>query len=280
MNFTKMHGLGNDFILIDGKGLRDDEFPALSRRLCDRHRGIGADGLILLLPSERGITRMRLFNSDGSEAEMCGNGIRCLAKYVHDSGIAKERDFIIETKAGLMEVQVTSGDTIKSHVKVLMGSPRLLRRDIPLSGPRDERFINERIVAGGREYMATCLNVGNPHCVMFVQDFKGLDLKREGSEIEHLPLFPEKTNVEFVRARSASALEVKVWERGAGETMACGTGACAALVAAHLNGISGRTAEVELPGGSLSISWREDGKILMEGPAEKVFAGEIPIQSN
>jgi diaminopimelate epimerase len=277
MFFTKMHGLGNDFLLIDGKGMKDGDLSTISRSLCDRHRGVGADGLLVFLPSEKAIAKMRLFNPDGSEAEMCGNGIRCIAKYSFDSGITGSRVFAIETNAGLMDVTIVSNEEKIAQVKVLMGSPRLLRREIPLAGPGDERFINERLVTAGKEYYATCVNVGNPHCVIFVEDFGDVDITGDGREIEHLPLFPEKTNVEFVKIKSSTVLEVRVWERGAGETMACGTGACAALVAAHLNGRTGRRADVELPGGTLTISWREDGNVMMEGPAERVFTGEIDI---
>lgn len=277
MRFTKMHGLGNDFIVVDGKEIDGSRVDA--RRLCDRHMGIGADGLLLLDRSEAGELSMRLINADGSEAEMCGNGIRCIAKYAFDRKLVPLEHFSIDTRGGLKEIRVFAESGIVEQIEVNMGSPRLLRGEIPVSGKADDTFIEQQITAGGRSYSATCMNMGNPHCVIFVDSFAGISLKDEGSAIETHPLFPAKTNVEFVIVESPARLQVKVWERGAGETLACGTGACASLVAANLCGKAGRHATVALPGGDLAIHWSESGDVFMRGPAREVFSGEIGAET-
>lgn len=274
MKFTKMHGLGNDFILLPGEDLQGDDPGKAALLLCDRHRGIGADGLLLYYKDTADIT-MQLFNSDGSEAEMCGNGIRCLAKYLYDRKIVDDTKFEVNTGAGIMKVTIHPIRGKAWEVEVNMGHPRLLSREIPVDGPPERECINENLQVGGLTYIITAVNMGNPHCVIFTDSFETLMLKEEGSAIEHHSFFPRKTNVEFVKVHSPSLLEVKVWERGAGETLACGTGACASLVASHLTGRSGRSAEVRLPGGSLKITWTEMGDVLMRGPAVEVFRGSL-----
>ncbi|MDQ7823244.1 MAG: diaminopimelate epimerase [Candidatus Eremiobacteraeota bacterium] len=281
MHFVKMHGLGNDFIIADGRELGGIPPERMALSLCERRRGIGADGLLLYYHSttDSAEFEMRLYNPDGSQAEMCGNGIRCLAKLLYDKNLVRRREFSIATKAGLKGVSVFEENESIWLVEVNMGIPRLRCREIPVicDGDGDSQFFMRMIQAGGRNYEATCVNMGNPHCVIFVEGFSGIRLHDEGKALEYHPLFPERTNVEFVKVRAADHLEVKVWERGAGETQACGTGACASLVAAFLAGKTGRTAKVDLPGGTLQVTWKESGEVFMKGPAIEVFAGEIPL---
>jgi len=275
MKFTKMHGLGNDFIIMPGKDLQRDDPGKAAMLLCDRHRGIGADGLLLFYGDTAADIAMRLFNSDGSEAEMCGNGIRCLAKYLYDRKIVDETIFEVGTGAGIMKVVIHPIRGKAWEVEVNMGRPRFLGREIPVAGSPDRECRNENLQVGAKTYTITAVNMGNPHCIIFTDSFESLRLKEEGPAIESHPFFPAKTNVEFVKVHSPSLLEVKVWERGAGETLACGTGACASLVASHLTGRSGRSADIRLPGGSLKITWTEMGDVLMRGPAVEVFRGSL-----
>ncbi len=275
MKFTKMHGLGNDFIVLAGEDLQGDDPGKAALILCDRHRGVGADGLLLFYRDTATPLTMRLFNSDGSEAEMCGNGLRCLAKYVFDRKMVDDRMFEVRTGAGIMKVVVHPARGKAREIEVNMGYPRLLGKEIPVSVSPDREHIDRSLPVGSRTYKITAVNMGNPHCVIFPDNFETIVLKEEGPAIEHHPFFPRKTNVEFVKVHSPSLLEVKVWERGAGETLACGTGACASLVASHLTGRSGRSAEVRLPGGSLKITWTEGGDVLMRGPAIEVFRGSV-----
>jgi len=274
-----MHGLGNDFIISSGLELTEHGTRDLALALCDRNKGIGADGLLLYFPDREAALVMKLFNSDGSEAEMCGNGIRCLARFAYEEKLVDTDRFSISTKAGLMHVRVRRADEGSFDVEVNMGAPRLTRKEIPVAGDEKARCIEEQIETGGKAYTATCVNMGNPHCVIFVDGFQGITLRQDGAAIERSPLFPAKTNVEFAQIRGRDFIEVKVWERGAGETLACGTGACATLVAAHITGRTGRDATVLLPGGPLSISWLDDDSVLMRGPAVRVYEGVCDVRA-
>ena len=258
INFYKYHGLGNDFVLIDSRNQKLDGFDLkdLAVSVCDRHFGIGADGLLLVYPSPKAHYRMQVFNPDGSEAEMCGNGIRCFAKYVYEADKLKEEVISIETLAGVLLPAVILGPDKKViGVEVDMGVPQKIK--------------NEKLKMKNNEYDIQEISIGNPHAVILVDDLSKINLYEIGPQIENDPHFPNRTNVEFVKVLNDHELEVAVWERGAGETLACGTGACAAVVAAKL-----QRALVHLPGGNLDIEIADDGHILMRGPAEKVFEGK------
>jgi len=276
MHFVKMHGLGNDFIVVnpEAEGLDETQFSELAVRWCDRHFGIGADGLILVLPSSIADFRMRIFNPDGSEAEMCGNGIRCFGKYVYERRLSSHNPLRVETLAGTQELDLNVSNGKVESVAVDMGEPRLQAAQIPLAGEERETVVDMPMVVDGIEYRFTAVSMGNPHCVIFVEDVERILLAEVGPKIEHHSLFPEKTNVHFVQVLSRSSIRMRVWERGAGITLACGTGACAALVAAVLNGKTERQATVHLPGGALDVEWRADNHVVMTGPATEVFEGE------
>lgn len=269
-NFTKYQGCGNDFVFIDGYKYKNiDELIALSPKICDRNFGIGGDGVIFILPSETADFRMRIINNDGSEAEMCGNGIRCFAKAVQDLGLTKANKFTVETGAGIIIPEILED----GRVKVDMGEPVLASEEIPVAGIGSDKVVAEKITVDGREYKVTCVSMGNPHCVIFVDDIKQVDLVGEGSKLEVAKYFPRKINVEFVEVKSPSAMRMRVWERGTGITLACGTGTCASHVAAVLNGLVEKTTTVELDGGKLEVQWADDNHIYMTGPGEKVFTG-------
>ncbi|HLI26229.1 MAG TPA: diaminopimelate epimerase [Chloroflexota bacterium] len=274
MDFVKMHGLGNDFIVVDllarGQERPDSEWAALAVRLCDRHFGVGADGVLLALPSEAADVRMRIFNSDGSEAEMCGNGIRCLARYARDRGLGGDR-LRVETLAGVLEL--TFADAGRA-VRVDMGPPRLAAREIPVALD-GERVIDQPIEVDGYRWRFTAVSMGNPHAVVFLapEELAALPLERIGPQVEHHPLFPARTNFHAVAVTSPHSATVRVWERGAGPTLACGTGACAVTVAGVLKGLLESPVDVTLPGGTLRIAWEPDGHVYMTGPAEYVFRG-------
>ncbi len=278
IEFTKYHGLGNDFILIDN---RDSPEPKLSmaqaEKLCDRHFGIGADGVIFALPGQEGTDyTMRIFNSDGSEPEMCGNGIRCLARFVADLEKTTElRAYKIHTLAGVITPKLEADGVIT----VDMGEPRLLAEEIPTTlAPTAQSVVNQFMNVAGQDWQVTCVSMGNPHCVTFVADVEAVPLAAIGPQFEHHPAFPKRTNTEFIQVVRSDYLKMRVWERGAGITLACGTGACAALVAAVLTNRSDRRATVELPGGSLIIHWSEvDNHLYMTGPAMLVFQGQITV---
>ncbi|HHT47162.1 MAG TPA: diaminopimelate epimerase [Firmicutes bacterium] len=278
MKFIKMQGLGNDFIIIDNIEHKKDHayLAALAPQLCRRHFGIGADGLVILDTSAHAPFRMRIFNADGSEAEMCGNAIRCLAKYVWERGYLRELNFDFETAAGIKNVTLSLCGRTVDAVRVNMGKPVLNSKKIPLSGP-ERQAINEKIIVDGEELYYTALSMGNPHCVIFVQDLENKPYSRWGRMLEKDPLFPQRTNVEFVEVDNPETITVKVWERGAGLTLACGTGACAAVVAGVINGHLRRAGDVKvnLPGGILKINWDQEQNVYMEGPAEEVFHGEV-----
>ena len=275
MRFVKMHGLGNDFAVVDpvAEELAEDQYSQLAERWCDRHFGVGADGLIFVLPSEVADYRMRIFNPDGSEAEMCGNGIRCFGKYVHDRSLSRQNPLRVETLAGIQSLTLNLRNGLVEAVKVDMGEPCLRGSQIPIVGDDSENVVNWPLVVDGIEHRFTAVSMGNPHCVIFVEDVSRIPLADVGAKVERHTLFPEKTNVHFVQVLSRSSIRMRVWERGAGVTLACGTGACAALIAAVLNGKTDRRATVHLPGGALEIDWREDNHVAMTGPATEVFDG-------
>lgn len=276
ISFTKMHGLGNDFIIINNMdyGLDPSYFAARAGLLCDRHFGIGADGLVLIEKGEKSPYYMRVFNSDGSEAEMCGNAIRCLARYLWERGFCPDPVFRLETGAGLKKVSLLLRGKEVLGVKVDMGAPVLESTAIPVSGP-PRRVINETIRLDDAELIFTAVSMGNPHCVIFLPDLTHIPWQRWGMMLENDSLFPRRTNVEFARILHRQEVEVKVWERGAGPTLACGTGACAVVVAGVLTGRLNTPVQVHLPGGTLHISWEEGGPVSMEGPAEEVFRGSF-----
>jgi len=281
IDFVKMHGLGNDFVLINclNKSLGDSSFLSyLAKKLCDRNFGIGADGLMLILSSFKADLRMRIFNSDGSEAQMCGNGIRCFAKYAYENKLVSKNKFKVETLAGIIIPELTISNNNILGVKVNMGVPKLRRREIPMSGEDTTTVTDETLKINPEQtFKITCVSMGNPHCIIFVNDVQSIPINKIGPKIENHPLFPEKTNVEFIQVLNKQEINFRVWERGAGETLACGTGACAALVAAVLNKKTDRKTTVHLPGGDLDIQWANDGYVYMTGPAELVFSGEMEI---
>lgn len=279
MKFTKMHGIGNDFILVDAinQSIPEELLPELSRRMNHRKFGIGGDGLILILPSRVADYRMRMFNPDGSEAEMCGNGIRCFAKYLYEHGLHPETQLKVETLAGIKHLKLqTRGGKVET-VRVDMGAPRLQRSAIPMRGEDTEKVLNEPLKVDGQRFDITAVSMGNPHVVIFVDNIDHFPVARYGPLIENHRAFPERTNVQFVQVCSPSEIILRTWERGAGETLACGTGACAAVVACALNGKTTRNVLVHLPGGDLRIEWMGDQRVMMTGPAEEVFEGDFPI---
>ena len=276
IEFTKYHGLGNDFILIDNRHSSEPVITAEQAvEMCDRHFGIGADGVIFALPAQNGTDyTMRIFNSDGSEPEMCGNGIRCLAKFIADlEGSDAKTEYRIHTGAGVIITELRSD----GQVKVDMGVPRLLAAEIPttLAAP-DAKVIDVLIEVADKSWSVTCVSMGNPHCITFVEDVSAIALETVGPQFEHHQAFPQRTNTEFIQIIRRDYVKMRVWERGAGVTLACGTGACAAVVAGVLTGKCDRATSVELPGGVLEIEWAEvSGRIYMTGPAQQVFTGLI-----
>lgn len=279
MKFAKMHGLGNDFIVVDGfeERLEEAALPDLARRLCDRHFGIGADGILLALPSREADFRMRLINSDGSEAEHCGNGIRCVARFVADRGRTSADRITIETVGRINVLDLNRRGGRVESVRVDMGEPRFQRRDLPMTGPESGEAIDEPLEIEGRRLELTCVSMGNPHAVSFVEDVDGYPVTTIGPLVEKHPLFPRRTNVEFIRVIGPHELQMRVWERGAGETLACGTGACASVVAGARTGRCDRRATVHLPGGDLEIEWAENNRVYMTGPAVLVFDGHVEL---
>ncbi|KRE72368.1 diaminopimelate epimerase [Paenibacillus sp. Soil750] len=276
MNFTKMHGLGNDFIVVAG----EKELPAgadqLAIQLCNRFFSIGADGVVFILPSEKADFQMRIINSDGSEAEQCGNAIRCVSKYVYDHKLIDATEITIETiGAGVQKVQVHVHDGRVVTARVDMGEPILQGLQVPTTVDADE-VIDYPIEVEGTSFRFTAVSMGNPHCVIYVEDAVNFDLATWGPKLEAHPMFPRKINVEFATVRDRAYTDMRVWERGAGPTLACGTGACATLVSSVLNGLSDREATVSLKGGDLFIEWlEEDNHVYMTGPAEEVFTGKL-----
>jgi len=276
LNFWKMHGLGNDYVVIDNRGgeLSEEELPDLAIKLCRRRVGVGADGLLLVCNSRVADAKMRIFNPDGTEAEMCGNGIRCFAKYCFENGIARKNVISVETLAGIKELRLKVVEGAVTSVRVNMGSPCFEAEKIPIIG--NGTFINKPLDVDGKILMATALSMGNPHCVIFVNNIDDYPVDVIGPKVENHKLFPKRTNVEFVQVISRKRLKVRVWERGVGETLACGTGACASVVAAKVLGKVEEGVIVELPGGKLIVEY-EGNVVFMEGPAEKVFEGKVSI---
>ena len=279
MRFTKLQGCGNDYIYIDCFRQPMPHDPAgLSRAISDRHFGVGGDGLILICPSDKADARMRMFNADGSESEMCGNGVRCVAKYVHDHGLVRKSPLTIETGRGVLTLELEIAGGAVRQVRVDMGEPILQAERVPttLAGdpPREVA-----LVVGGQTLLVTCVSMGNPHCITFVDAITDAQVLGLGPQIEHHSAFPRRVNAEFVRVNRADDVTVRVWERGSGETLACGTGACAVAVAGHLTGRTQRRITAHLPGGDLQLYWSEvDNHVYMTGPAVEVYSGEWPSE--
>ena len=276
IRFTKMHGIGNDYIYVSLFEEKVDDPQALAIAVSDRHFGVGADGLILIGPSDEADVSMRVFNADGSEAEMCGNGIRCVAKYVREHGLAKGDDVRVETKAGIKTVSVRLQEDRVVSALVDMGVPALQRKDIPMTGPAKERCLDARLKVDGQEFFVTCLSMGNPHCVVFVVDVEDVALELIGPMLENHKAFPEHTNVHFAQVIKEDEVRMRTWERGSGITLACGTGAAAVCAAGSLTNRTARRILVHLPGGDLNLEWRADNHIFLSGPAVEVFTGEWP----
>jgi len=279
IKFTKWQGCGNDFLLLDcleeaKAPVRPEDYAAFAQRVCDRHYGVGGDGVLVVEPpTVNADFRMRIFNTDGSEAEMCGNGIRCFARYLYDFGLTDKTEFTVETGAGILVPRIILEGGQVTGVRVDMGEPRLRAEEIPVTGCSSERVIAQPLEVEGKTYEMTCVSMGNPHCVIFVDDAESFPIYELGTLFEHHERFPKRTNTEFVTVKDAEHLRMRVWERGAAVTLACGTGSCATLVAAALTGRTGRMAEIELDGGCLQVEWAGDNHVFMTGPAELVFSG-------
>lgn len=275
MIFTKMHGLGNDYVCINCFRERVEDPPGFARTLCDRHYGIGADGLILICPSKVSDFKMEIYNSDGSVAGMCGNGIRCLGKYVYDYGLTGKETLSIETKSGIRNMHLQIQDGKACGAMVDMGVPRLNAHSIPILSEKD-LVINDPIEVQKKNYRMTGISMGNPHAVIFLEEINGISLEETGRELEFHPRFPERANIEFCHVTARDRMEIRVWERGVGETLACGTGACAAVVASVLNDLTDEEVIVKLLGGELSVRWdRKVNHVFLVGPAVKVFDGVL-----
>lgn len=275
MIFTKMHGLGNDYVCINCFRERVEDPPGFARTLCDRHYGIGADGLILICPSKVSDFKMEIYNSDGSVAGMCGNGIRCLGKYVYDYRLTGKETLSIETKSGIRNMHLHIQDGKACGAMVDMGVPRLNAHSIPILSEKD-LVINDPIEVQEKNYRMTGISMGNPHAVIFSEEINGISLEEIGRELEFHPRFPERANIEFCHVTARNRMEIRVWERGVGETLACGTGACAAVVASVLNDLTDEKVIVKLLGGELSVRWdRKVNHVFLEGPAVKVFDGVL-----
>jgi diaminopimelate epimerase len=273
IKFTKMHGTGNDYILIDARKKNISNPTRLAKEMSNRHWGVGSDGLILILKSKCADFKMRIFNADGTEAEMCGNGIRCFGKYVFEHGLTKKNTLTIETPAGLKKLNLSIKKNKVHTVRVNMGEPILQREKIPMRG-ESERVIDEVLVLNGVKFKITAISMGNPHVVVYVEDVKGFPVEKYGPMIENHPIFPRRTNVEFVEIVSENELIQRTWERGSGETLACGTGASAVTVAGVLNNKTSRKTTIILKGGTLKINWDErDNNVYLTGPAVEVFEG-------
>lgn len=275
MIFTKMHGLGNDYVCINCFRERVEDPPGFARTLCDRHYGIGADGLILICPSKVSDFKMEIYNSDGSVAGMCGNGIRCLGKYVYDYRLTGKETLSIETKSGIRNMHLHIQDGKACGAMVDMGVPRLNAHSIPILSEKD-LVINDPIEVQEKNYRMTGISMGNLHAVIFSEEINGISLEETGRELEFHPRFPERANIEFCHVTARDRMEIRVWERGVGETLACGTGACAAVVASVLNDLTDEEVIVKLLGGELSVRWdRKVNHVFLEGPAVKVFDGVL-----
>ena len=275
IKFTKMHGLGNDYVYMDAIHQHIENESTLAQFVSNRNFGIGSDGLILICKSEKADFKMRMFNSDGSEAEMCGNGIRCVGKFVYDKGLTQKTEVTIETLAGIKTLQLNVKEGKVETVKVDMGEPILEPNEIPVIS--EEKLVkNLKLKAEDKEFVFTCVSMGNPHAITIVENTKEFDVEKYGKVLEVDKAFPNKTNVEFIEIVDKNNIKMRVWERGAGETLACGTGACASVVACVLNNLTERNVNVELLGGKLEIEWnKNDNHVYMTGPAVTVFEGEL-----
>lgn len=278
MKFTKMHGAGNDYVYVNCFAEQVADPAAVAIKVSNRNFGIGSDGLILIMPSDQADVRMRMFNSDGSESEMCGNGIRCVAKYAYDHGIVKKTEITAETGAGILTLQLFPNAENKiERVRVNMGPPRLSREEIPMNGSAVAQVVAEELTVLDKTFKITCVSMGNPHCIIYVDDLDNFPVATYGPVIENHQLFPRRTNVEFIQIISRTEVKQRTWERGAGETLACGTGASAVCVAGVLNNVTDRKILNHLAGGDLELEWVENGPVFMTGPATEVFNGEIPL---
>lgn len=275
MKFTKMHGLGNDYVYVNGLEEHVEAPSRLARAVSDRHTGVGADGLIIIRPSDAADLRMEMYNADGSRAEMCGNGLRCVAVYAIDHGLAAGPDVCVDTDAGIRRATCRPAEGAVRTVRVDMGRPSFATGDLPSTLPV-ERIIDHPLRIAGCEYAVTCISMGNPHAVAFVDDLETVALEVLGPLFEHAPEFPDRINTHFVRVDSATRVTMKTWERGSGATRACGTGACAVCVAGAVTGRTARRVTAVLPGGTLDIEWSNDDHVYMTGPAVEVFTGQWP----
>ena len=279
LRFTKMHGIGNDYVYVNLFEETVADPAALAIAVSDQHFGVGSDGLILIGPSKSADVAMRMYNADGSESAMCGNGVRCVAKYARDRGLASDDTVRVETKAGIKSIQVTLENGKVASARVDMGAPGLTRGEIPMAGPADERCVNQPLEADGQIFSATCVSMGNPHCVIFVPDVDAVDMEHLGPIIEHHEFFPERANLHVVQVISPEEVRMRTWERGSGITLACGTGASAVCIAGALTEQTGRRVLAHLPGGDLDLEWAEDDRLFMTGPATEVFTGEWPLDA-
>ena len=277
MKFTKMHGIGNDYVYVNCFKETVEHPSEMAIKVSDRHFGIGSDGLILIKPSEVADGKMEMYNADGSQGAMCGNGIRCVAKYMYDYGITDKTSISVETKSGIKYLDLTIKDGKVDTVKVNMGTPILKAVDIPVRSEK-EQVIDEPVMVDGKEWKITCVSMGNPHAITYVDDVKNLEIEKIGPKFENHEIFPDRVNTEFVRVIDRNTVEMRVWERGSGETLACGTGACAVAVSSILNGLTEEEVTVKLLGGDLKIFWdRTENKVYMTGSATTVFDGEIDL---
>lgn len=281
MKFTKLHGCGNDYVYVDGakEQIPQDKKPEIVRFLSDRHFGIGGDGVIFINPSDVADFEMEMFNADGTRAEMCGNGIRCVAKFVYDKGLTDKTDISVVSFGKVKYLQLFLKDGKVDTVRVNMGAPELVAANVPVSCDK-EQAVDEPIEVEGKEYKMTCVSMGNPHAIVYMDDVASLDIEAIGPHFENHKRFPNRTNTEFVKVIDRSHVEMRVWERGTGETFACGTGCCATAVASVLNGLTDESVTVKVLGGEIHITWdRENNLVYMTGPATTVFEGEIDISS-
>ena len=277
MKFTKMHGIGNDYVYVNCFKETVEHPSEVAIKVSDRHFGIGSDGLILIKPSEVADGKMEMYNADGSQGAMCGNGIRCVAKYMYDYGITDKTSISVETKSGIKYLDLTIKDGKVDTVKVNMGTPILKAVDIPVRSEK-EQMIDEPVMVDGKEWKITCVSMGNPHAITYIDDVKNLEIEKIGPKFENHEIFPDRVNTEFVHVIDRNTVEMRVWERGSGETLACGTGACAVAVSSILNGLTEEEVTVKLLGGDLKIFWdRTENKVYMTGSATTVFDGEIDL---
>lgn len=275
MKFTKMQGCGNDYIYVNGFCETVEDKAELARRLSDRHFGIGGDGVIFINPSEKADFEMEMYNADGSRSEMCGNGIRCVAKYVYDKGMTTQTSFRIISGDAVKYIELSLKDGKADRIRVNMGAPELEASKVPVVSEHDT-VINESIEVDGSTYHMTCVSMGNPHAVVYMDEITDLDIEKIGPKFEHHERFPNRTNTEFVKVLDRNTVQMRVWERGTGETLACGTGCCATAVSCVLNHLTENTVTVKVLGGELYIEWdRENNTVYMTGPAEIVYEGEI-----